>query len=496
MNRALGRIRLLCGMAAIVTIVASVPTSLTAQGYRGELRLGGSYLELQTLIRDSLPESQVPGEGTRRRLPNGTVVSCVPGGYCHWYRSNNVESILVSNQDLVLTGWGGMTGLSGHLHLIGRYGTDNFWPLSGQKFAVSAAYLSLDRQAYRIRAGRLFRSDGLGYYNFDGASAMWRGLRSLWIEAYGGRSLLLGANQPVNGSLLEAVDSFAPDAPGLVFGAELGVRAGSIFSGSVMYQRVIRDDWAALYSERATLDARALLGQTILDLAAEYDIAYAEFNEARLRLTTPLPANFEIMAEARHYTPFFQLWTIWSAFSPVGFNEARGSLAWSEPRSGLRLELGGGYRNYEDTSSGVTFAPLRTDGWRLFGTAGWTGGSWFANGSYRAEAGFGASRFGGDAVFGRRFSRDAYVALRGQATQTFGEFRLNEQVVAGGGIDGSYRIGDLSLTGGAGIYNVNNRERPSEGNWTQPRLYLSAGYRFGMEPRARSPMPASSGGDQ
>ena len=67
-----------------------------------------------------------------------------------------------------------------------------------------------------------------------------------------------------------------------------------------MYQRVIRVDWAALYSEWATLDARALLGPTSLDLAVEYDFAYAEFNEARLRVSTPLPANFEIMAEARH----------------------------------------------------------------------------------------------------------------------------------------------------------------------------------------------------
>lgn len=464
-------------------VLLSLPSVVEGQGYRGELTVGGSYLEMRPVARDSLPESEVPGEGVRRRLEDGTVVTCTPGGFCRWYRAADVQSVWLANQDLTVTGWGGVQGLSGHLHVVGRLGMDDFWPLSSQEVALSTAYLSLDRDKYRLRVGRMYRSDGLGFYNFDGASAMWRGFEPVWIEVYGGRSLLRGANETITGSLMEEVEPLAPDAPGLVLGAEVGGRLGHLLSGRVTYQRVVQDDWAALYSERMTLDARALLGPATVDLSAEYDWSFQEFNEARLRVQAELPRNFEATVEARHYTPFFELWSIWGAFSPVGFNELRGSLAWSKPRLGLRLEAGGGYRDYEETNTGSTVAPLRTDGWRLFGSAGWRDRrGWFATGSYAADAGPGASRFGGDVAAGRSFGPDAYVALRGRVTQTYGETRLNEQVIAGGGVDGSLRVGVLTVTGSAALHRVSAEERPQEGGWTQPRLYLGVAYRFGMEP--------------
>jgi len=84
--------------------------------------------------------------------------------------------------------------------------------------------------------------------------------------------------------------------------------------------------------------------------------------------------------------------------------------------------------------------------------------------------------------------------VRGSLTQTFGEFRLNEQVVSGVGVDGAFRIGDFSLNGGMALYYIDARERPGDGSWTQTRAYTSLSYRFGKDPGLAA--TDSSGGDE
>jgi len=481
------------GLAAAIAVLG-LPVATAAQGYRAEVRASSSYLDVRPLVRDSLPESEVAGDGLRRRLADGTTVTCVQGNYCRWYRAGDVESVFVTTQDVLATGWTNIQGLSGRVHLRGRYGTDEFWPQSTQEFEVVSAYVDYDRTNYRARAGRLFRTDGLGYYNFDGASFLWRKWTPVWLEVYGGWSLPRGLNVPRSGDLVSRADPLAPDDRGLIVGAEAGGRLGRVLSGRISYQREIRTDQLAMYSERLALDARAIFDRTVVELSSEYDWTYEQFNELRLRVNTPLWSRLEVVAEARHHSPFFELWTIWGAFSPVGFNEGRVSLAWTQPSIGLRVEGGGAYRNYEEANAGPASSTLRDDGWRGFVNASWQRGGWFASGGYRAEAGFGAARFGGDVRAGRYFGSRAHLSLRGSMTQTFGEFRFNEQLVSGLGVDGGIEIGAFSLDGGAALYRIGLRERPQEGDWTQARLYSSLGYRFGMEPGRRG--ATTTGGGQ
>jgi len=471
------------GVFLLVSTGLAVSTApVRAQGYRGEARVGTGYLEARPLGRDSLPESEVEGTGLRRRLEDGTVVTCTQGDYCRWYRAGDIESLFVTTQDLMVTGWTRMQGLSGRVHLRGRYGSDEFWPRTSQEFEVVSAYADYDRSEYRARAGRIIRTDGLGYYNFDGASFLWRGWRPFWVEAYGGWSLSRGLNVPRSGDLVSRADPLAPDDRGFILGAEAGGRLGRIFSGRASYQREIRTDRLALYSERLSLDARAFFDEITLDLSAEYDWTYEQWNELRLRGSAPLPAGFEVVAEARHHSPFFELWTIWGAFSPVGFNEGRLTLAWSRPETGVRFEAGGAYRDYEDANAGPDDSNLRDDGWRAFANGDWRGGPWFASGGYRYEAGFGAARNGGDLRAGRIFDEGTYLSIRGSLTQTFGEFRLNEQVVSGVGLDGALRIGEFTLNGGMALYHIDAKERVPDGSWTQTRVYSSLSYRFGRDP--------------
>lgn len=488
-------------MTALLALWTAAPLALlpglgAAQGFRGEARVGSTFLEVRPLVRDSLLEGEVPGTNLRRRLSDGTVVTCTQGDFCRWYRAGEVESLVVTTQDLLLTGWTNITGLSARVHLRGRYGSDDFWPLTDQELEAVSAYLDYDRSDYRARAGRIYRTDGLGYYNFDGASFLWRGFRPLWIEAYGGWSLPRGVNAPRTGDLFEEADLFAPDDRGLLFGLEAGGRLGRALSVRAAYQRDIRTDRLALYSERLAFDARAILGEAVLELSTEYDWTWEQLNELRLRASAPIRSGLELMVEGRHHSPFFELWTIWGAFSPVGFNEGRVAVAWRPPETGLRLEAGGAYRDYEETDAGTVGSTIRDDGWRVFADGSWRRDGWFASAGYRAEAGFGAARFGGDARVGRTFSTGTYLSVRGSLTQTFGEFRLNEQLVSGFGVDGGVRVWDFTLNGGAAIYRVSAEERPVEGDWTQARVHGGLSYRFGMEPGRRATDAGGARGDR
>ncbi|HEX6031346.1 MAG TPA: hypothetical protein VFY90_07930 [Tepidiformaceae bacterium] len=472
------------GFAGLVTtgLLFLAPAIAAAQGYSADVSVNGGSFELRGLRRDSLPESQVPGEGQRRALEDGTVVTCIPDEFCRWFPSGDVESVSLLTQDLRAAFWPGIEGLAAQVHLRARYGSDDFWPRAEQELEALYAFVSYEDTDYRVRAGRQQRINGLGYYNFDGASFLWRGFDPVRIDLYGGWSLARNLNAPRTGSLLEDADEFAPDDRGLIVGIEVQGRIGSRATGAVTYQREIRDDRLALYTERVAGDLGVRVSRFSVELGIDYDLAFEEFNEASLRVSAPVAAGVEAMAQVRRYTPHFELWTIWGAFSPVGFDETRGWLAWNSPGGDVRLEAGGAYRTYEDTDAGAQFAQLEDDGWRAFGRVRWDRDAWFAEGSYRAEEGSGAARYGGDLALGRGFGPGRYVALRGTSSQNFSEFRLGEQVTAGGGLDAAWRLGDVTLTGGWTVYRLAYDGQPRVSDWTQQRLRAGASYHFGTEP--------------
>ncbi len=473
-------------LALVVAAGGSSPPVLAAQGYRGEARVTGMYLDLQTVVRDSLPESQVPGDGVRRRLADGTIVRCTPGDFCRWYRSGPVESIPVAAQELKFSLWPGIRGLSASFDILTRFGTDSFWPRSDQDFDLITASVSFDRSQYRVRAGRIFTNNPLGYYNFDGASFLWRGFRPVRLLAYGGWYLAPNVDAPYTSSVFTSAEVIPPVKRGLLFGFDLGVRVDRNMAGNLIYQRVVRTDPVQVYSERLGFSARAQFGSTAVDALATYDLSYTQFNDALLRVNVPVVPTLDVTFQVRHYLPFFELWSIWGAFSPVGFNEGLASLAWRIPNVGLRLEVGGAYRGYEDTHVNASFANIKDNGWRAFGSVGWSHAAWFGNFGYRAETGFGAVRYGGDLKFGRNFGPGTFLGIRGSSTQTFSEFRIGTQFVTGGAVEGAYAVGDFALTGSGGVYRVTHDNRPQDEDWTQPRFDISVSYRFGHEPSTRS----------
>lgn len=473
--------------AVLVTtgLLASAPP-VEAQGYRARLEVGGSLLEVRGLVRDSLPEDRVEGDGPRRRLDDGTVVTCAGGGFCHWYRPGEIQTLAPVTQRLTGAAWGSVQGLSLHVDLRGRVGSDGDWPLAEQEFEVAEAYLRLVRDDFRLKAGRQYRSDGLGFRNFDGLSVAWSGLDPLTLTLFGGWSLAPKLNVPRTGDLMVEAEAIPPVKRGLLVGAAAEGRIGDRVTGRAVYQREMRTDGAALFSERIALDGRAAFEPLTLTLSAEYDVALNVLNEGRLRAEVPVTDRIDARLEYRHYTPFFELWTIWGAFSPVGFDEGRATVAVEVPDLNVQMDLSGAYRRYEDTEGGAEFVQLREDGWRGSARGRWSTGPWFVSGGYRAEAGPGAARFGGDVAVGRRFGSHGHLKLRALSTQTFGEFRLGERFLTGAGIDGAVGIGDLRVTGGAGLYSLEESERAAS-DWTQFRAHLGVSFTFGTEPEPRIP---------
>ena len=467
---------------AALALTLTAPCLARAQGYRGSVTVSGQWLEIRGLQPDSLAESDVSGDGTRRQLDDGTVVTCIPNGFCQWYGSGPEEAVSLVTQDVEVATWPGITGLSGYVHLRGRYGSGDFWPRTDQEVDAIAAFVRYDRGDFRFMGGRQFRINGLGYYNFDGGAVLWRGIEPLRVELYGGWGLARNLNAPRTGDLLEDADEFAPGDRGLLVGFDVGGRLGEVASGKFTYQREIRTDELAFYSERIAGDVRAQVERVSVDLSADYDLAYEEINEALIRVAAPVARGFEVGALARRYTPFFELWTIWGAFSPVGYDEGRLTVAWTSPSADIRLEGGGGYRSYEEADAGADFIRLEEDGWRAFGRARWQPSPWFADLSYRADRGTGAAGYGGDIAVGRYFDEGTYLAIRGTSSQNFSEFRLGEQLSTGWGADGAVRWRELWVSGGWGFYWINMDGQPRVEDWTQQRGHLGATYRFGREP--------------
>lgn len=477
--------------SALLTIVlglslaGSIPPA-GAQGIRGEVRLIGSWLDYPVVVRDSLPESEVPGDGTTRRLPDGTVVACVPGGFCYWYRSGEKQSSHRMLQDLRLTGWPGWRGISSRLHVRGRLGSDEFWPASRQDVQVLNLYVDFDRSRWRLRGGRQEKTGGLGFDYFDGLDVLWRGSDAVRVEAFAGRSLIPTALESHTSGLLQDSEQLFPDKPATLIGVETRVRLGLDFSSSLLYQRELRTDRAGLYSERMALDARWTRSHTTADLSADFDVATKAFNEARLRLSRPVRSSLTLAAEGRYYRPYFDLWTIWGAFAPVGYAQAKVDLAWAA-RPDLSLNAAASYRDYEETHTGIASAPIEGDGWFSHAGADWSRGPVSLGGLVSVYRGFGAYRGALDLRAVRRWGSADHVGLFASGTQQIAEFRFGEGVTRGAGVEGRITRGSASLDGRLGMYRHTFDNRPGFRDYSQLRGQLGLTVRFGTEPGAREP---------
>lgn len=488
--KAMGRATAAAGLLAL-GLTAGVSGSVGAAGLRGEFRWTASHVDYRTVVRDSLPADSVAGDGTTRILPDGTTVTCIPGGDCFFYRSGEKRSAHPMTQDLTLTGWPGWTGVSYRAHIRGRLGSDDFWPSSTERLEIVALNLDFDRGSFLLRGGRQTTQNGLGAYDFDGGRLVWRPSPKWRVAGYAGLSLGRTLLQSHTGSLLSDADELAPDRRGILLGIEGRRDFGRDFSAAAAYQRELRTDRFGLYSERAAFDARWFKDRRSAEFSGRFDLAAAQFNLARVRCGVPFGAALDGGLELRHTSPFFELWTIWGAFSPVGFNEIRGTLHW---RAAPRLELDGGlgWRDYQDPDVGALLAPIEGDGARVHLGASGRLNDWQYQARVAVNRGFGAYRSALDLVLGRRLNDRLEMQVLGQGTQQFAEFRFGDGRTLGAGTRIRYGSGRAQGEGQLALYRHTFDHRPGYSDYNQLRGQLSLTVGFGTEPKS----PLSAGGNR
>jgi hypothetical protein len=187
--------------------------------------------------------------------------------------------------------------------------------------------------------------------------------------------------------------------------------------------------------------------------------------------------------EARHSRPFFELWTIWGAFAPVGFDEGRATADWRPAGSQFSYSLRGAYRQYAATEAGLS---LRTNGWRAGGDVRWQGdGPLSAFASYDIDIGSGAANT--DVRSGARWLASSGLSFGADVmmTQNIYEFRIGTGRIYGASVDGAIGLRpDVRLVMDAGLYQHTLTNGAPGPDWTQRRASARIEWMLGRDPGA------------
>jgi hypothetical protein len=473
-------------LAVVGLLGVPAPSAAQGVGLNGKARTYVSYLQVRDLVQDSVLAAAVPGEGSQRTLDDGTRVSCAEG-WCRFYRSGSDIGTVPFLQDFEFNAWSGITGLRGYAHVRFRqsFGDGSFWPRMDSEIEALTAYVEYRRSNYQVKAGRIWESTALGFYNYDGGSFQVRLPTQLDLNVYGGLSLVRGLNQLHHTDLIGSVEPLNPREDAYLMGFNTRWRPYPGLAAAFTYQRETTTHTSDLYSERIAGSARALISRATVDLEVKYDLAAGNTNLARLAVAAPLGAGLRASGEVRKYLPYFDLWTIWGAFSPVGYKEARGRLDWMSPTGKLSARAYGSYLQYGDTDTGdlPSGQEIRNDAWRFA-----AGGRYAFNndlvldGEYHHDVGYGASRSGGDASLQKTFGPGRYLGVRGTAFESFSEFRVGSGRVIGGGIQGALPIGSANLQGSAMLYKHEPSDQPRILDLNQARLNLILEIPIGNDP--------------
>ena len=468
-----------------VLALAVTPATLAAQGLRISGVTSVQLVDLRPLTIDSIPATSVPGSGEWRTTAGGVPAICPQTStFCQFERSTERVSATPLLQDLTIAGWGWMEGLSFQADVRARTqlsGKSSFiFPRTDDHFDVIDAFAQLSRASWQTRLGRQWVTSGLGAYDFDGADALLR-RAGISIEGWAGRALVAGLAEPYTSAQLAAVDNLPPQQQGYLFGARARYRPDGLAAASLTYQRILIADRSGLYSERASFDGSARRFGAALDAGLTYDFATGDWNEARLRVGTGGTGVLGASAEVRHSRPYFELWTIWGAFAPVGFDEERATLDWRPHAVPLAFALRGAYRKYTETNAGIS---LRTNGWRAGGDVIWRRGSALsASGSYDVDIGSGAANSDGRAAVRWTASSALSLGVEGSVTQNIYEFRVGTGRIYGLAADGSAAVRpDVALSISAGLYQHTLTNGAPGPDWSQRRATVRLEWMVGRDP--------------
>jgi hypothetical protein len=483
------------GLLLALAIVPATPHGALAQSARVTGVSTVRYISVRPLRVDSIAPGDMVGDSLFGRTPDGFPVRCVPGAdHCFYFRPDDVTATIPFLNDLTFAAWGFGRGLQfrGRFFLrTGLEGDPRIWPRADDPVDMVELYLDWGRPWGNVRVGRQARTSGLGYYNYDGASISLRALRGLVVDAFAGWSLARGLNEPRTSGSLAAIEPYAPEKRGLIFGTGVAYRPSARGGVSALYQREIQDDREALYSERIALAANYRWTWLDLDASLDGDVALRELNHARVQGVARSGRGLNLDVFARRYRPFFELWTIWGAFSPVAFTEGGAGLTWRPEPSVVELRLHGAYRSYDETDASTSFGSVRDTGWRAGAVLNLDlTSAWQVQASYAGDVNPGAARSEGGIHVQYLGSWKGHLGGGLRISQLAYEYKINEGFLLGSNLDAGVRVSDrIYVSGGVQGYWHSGTGSAPEVDWNQIRATLRLDWTLGTEPTSPSTPP-------
>lgn len=471
------------------------PDAAAAQSWRLRLDARGQMVAFRGVDLDSvLADAVVPGPTGGPVSPDGIVARCTPTSpFCYFFRPGASQrgGPAVTSADLTL--WGlGVSGLRVRVHTRAGVdlGSSDVWPGVDPAVQLIEGYAEYAARSITGRVGRQLVSNRLGWVGFDGgrvtAHAPGWGVDG---ELYLGWGLGQATALPVTSPALNPLDDFQPRSRQLLFGGAVGWR-GEGADVRLDYQREVDRDTRHFWSERIALSAgwRVARRWTVA-AGTEYDLSNSWFGTSELNVRYTSRA-VSAMAEVRRYRPFFPLWTIWGAFSPVPYRAARGSV-WVSPWKRLQLRASTEYFAFADAEAETPLVRIDDDGWRTgVGATYSPSDRWSFEAGYRLEYGPGASVDGFEGTVTYRGIRDVTLSAYGATLTRPLEFRLDQAELRVLGVDAGWQARDRLRVAFGGAYYHEDRGRPDAAafDWNQLRLHARVTWSLASGPDP-SPLP-------
>lgn len=406
------------------------------------------------------------------------------------YLAGDAAAATPLQQDIELTAWGfGVRGLrfASMIRLRSSLGSSLVWPRSDDHFDAYWAFVELERESWRLRAGRIQHPSPIIMTTFDGAAAMWRPHGRLRAEVFGGRSLVRALAEPATTSAIASLDPFVTSQGQLVAGVSAWAEPVAAVSAGFAYQREVTSDFGALVGEYAALQGGWSNGRVALSGSAVYDLGHDTWGRSRLSgvLSAGSGASAELALFQRR--PLFPLNTIWGVFAPQGH---WGASVTGEAPLLPRVRVSAGYtmRRYQPTTETTPFLPQLDDVTHTVRiAASLRQGPWQARGAWLLNLGYGGEHSGFEALGGYRRERwDVSGEL--VAFQESEELRVGSGTVYGIGASGRVAIGAASgLRGSLMQYFHRDTGGASAPNWSQLRALIALELTFGANADGGAP---------
>jgi hypothetical protein len=407
--------RLHAPIAAFIMVTTGAAPA-AAQDYRVRIDASAQTVSFRGLVSDSIAVALVvPGANGGLETPDGHAVRCGAGDYCFFFEPGPVLRGIPVTTSASVVMWGlGVEGLALHAtgRLVGDLGRDKVWPGTVPSAQFIEGYLEYQHSVVIARAGRQLVASRLEPVGFDGG---WVRVRwdkaSLDFTGYGGWGLGQEAAVSAGSPALNPLDEWRPSDRQIVAGAEAALHVRDI-DFRAEYRREIDPQDHYFVSERSAFSFGASVAAFRATGGLDYNIAEGHLGSGDFTLTY-LHSGFSVSAGARRYRPYFSLWTLWGAFSPVPYNATNVS-AQLRPTDWLSLHGRGEHYHYESANVSTALVPqLENRGWRASaGATATPNPRWTLDGDFGLEHGPGAAaRFADGTVTyapNENFSFDVY----------------------------------------------------------------------------------------